>query len=58
MATKSEFVVGSRPIHVHVIPNDKGGADSIECNSPYCDDMALDPRKYTPVVQGREPWRK
>lgn len=55
--TKSKFVIGDRPIHVHVVQTEGGDALRIECNSPYCDDMSLDPREHPPIVQGREPWR-
>lgn len=56
MAT-SPYVVGSRPVHIHVVTRgDK--TERIECNSPYCDDVTLDPAIHTPIIQGREPWRK
>jgi len=50
------YVHGSRPIHVHT---DSDG-ERWECNSPYCNDMEMDPPEKggpQPVILGNEPWR-
>jgi hypothetical protein len=50
-------LVGTRPAHTHVPPS---GKEPWKCNSPYCDEMAVehpDDGGLEPVVQGREPWR-
>ena len=50
-------VIGTRPSHIHVPPS---GAETWKCNSPYCDEMAVehpDEGGQEPVIQGREPWK-
>jgi len=46
---KSNFVIGSRPVHTHRLPE-----GDLECNSPYCDDMTAHPKDQE---NQRAPWK-
>lgn len=47
--TKKSNVLGNYPAHVH--------QDGVECNSPYCEDVAHTPAPEKPIHIGQEPWR-
>ncbi len=56
MAKTNPYVHGSRPVHTHT---DSDGEQWL-CNSPYCNDMEMDPPEKggpVPVILGQEPWR-